>query len=192
MANKIKFGLKSLYYAIGTQAANGTMTYGTPVAFPGAVSISLDPVGDTNNFYADNIVYWTGNANNGYEGELEVARVIDSFETDVLGFIADSKNVVVESPDSPTVHFALMFQFEGDVKATRHVLYNCTASRPSVSGSTKNETIEPQTETLTINCATIYNASLDKDITKAKTNEETDATTYSEWFSAVYLPTAQA
>ena len=129
MANKIKYGIKSLYYAIGTQAQDGSMTYGNPVAFPGAVSISLDPVGDTNNFYADNIVYWTGNANNGYEGELEVARVIDSFETDVLGFIADSKNVIVESPDAATVHFALMFQFEGDVKATRHVLYNCTASR---------------------------------------------------------------
>lgn len=189
MANKIKYGLKSLYYAIGTPGQNGAMTYATPVAFPGAVSLTLDPVGDTNNFYADNIVYWTGNANNGYEGELEVARVIDSFETDVLGFIADTKGVIVESPDSATVHFALMFQFEGDVKATRHVLYNCTASRPSIEGSTKNESIDPQTETISLNCATIYNATLDKDITKAKTNEETDSTTYAGWFEAVYLPT---
>lgn len=192
MANKIKYGLKSLYYAIGTQAADGSMTYGEPVAFPGAVSISLDPVGDTNTFYADNIAYWVGNANNGYEGELEVARVIDAFETDVLGFIQDSKNVVVESPDSPTVHFALMFQFEGDVKATRHVLYNCTATRPSVESQTKNESIEPQTETISLNCSTIYNASLGKDITKAKTNESTDAATYTGWFTQVYLPTAQA
>lgn len=192
MANKIKYGLKSLYYAIGTQAADGSMTYGEPVAFPGAVSIALDPVGDTNTFYADNIAYWVGNANNGYEGELEVARVIDAFETDVLGFIQDSKNVVVESPDSPTVHFALMFQFEGDVKATRHVLYNCTATRPSVASQTKNESIDPQTETINLNCSTIYNASLGKDITKAKTNESTDETTYNGWFTQVYLPTAQA
>lgn len=188
--NKIKFGLKNVHYAIATIAADGSATYGTPVAFPGAVSLSMDAQGDMTKFYADNIVYWTGNGNSGYEGTLEVARVIDSFKEDVLGYIKDSKDVFVEDANAEAVHFALLFQFEGDVKATKHVLYNCTASRPAASGSTKEDSITPQTETLNLSATTIYNASLDTDIVKSEATADSDATTYAGWNSAVYLPTA--
>ena len=77
--NKIKYGIKNVYYAICTLAPNGSATYATPKALPGAVSISLDQQGDTNKFYADNIVYYTSVANNGYEGDLEVAMLTDDF-----------------------------------------------------------------------------------------------------------------
>lgn len=189
MPNKIKYGLKNVYYAVATIAADGSATYDTPVAFPGAVSLSLDPQGENTPFYADNIVYWVGVANTGYEGDLEIARVIDDFKTDVLGYQTDKKGVLVEDANTNAVHFALLFQFEGDVKATRHVMYNCTATRPGASGSTKEDTVEPETESVTITATTIYNASYDTDIVKAETNETTDTTTYSEWFTAVYTPT---
>ena len=190
MPNKIKYGLKNVYYAVATIAADGSATYDTPVAFPGAVSISLDPQGENTPFYADNIVYWVGVANTGYEGDLEIARVTDAFKTDVLGYQTDNKGVLVEDANANAVHFALLFQFEGDVKATRHVMYNCTATRPGANSSTKEDTVEPGTETVTITATTIYNASYDTDIVKAETNESTDATTYSGWFAAVYTPTA--
>ena len=192
MANKIKFGLKSVYYAIGTPQTNGGMTYDTPVAFPGAVSLSLEPQGDNTPFYADNIVYWVGNGNTGYQGDFEIARVIDSFKEDVLGMIKDGKNVLVEDMNTQAIHFALLFQFEGDDKATRHIMYNCTCTRASDAGSTKTESIEPQTETLTITATSIYSATLDTDIVKAEANANTDSTTYTNWFSTVYLPTAPA
>lgn len=187
--NKIKYGLKNVYYAVATIAADGSATYDTPVAFPGAVSLSLDPQGENTPFYADNIVYWVGVANTGYEGDLEIARVIDDFKKDVLGYQTDNKGVLVEDANANAVHFALLFQFEGDVKATRHVMYNCTATRPGASGSTKEDTVEPETESVTITATTIYNASYDTDIVKAETNEATDTTTYSGWFEAVYTPT---
>jgi len=187
--NKIKYGLKNVYYAVATIAADGSATYDTPVAFPGAVSLSLDPQGENTPFYADNIVYWVGVANTGYEGDLEIARVIDNFKTDVLGYQTDNKGVLVEDANANAVHFALLFQFEGDVKATRHVMYNCTATRPGANGSTKEDTVEPETESVTITATTIYNASYDTDIVKAETNETTDTTTYSGWFEAVYTPT---
>ena len=187
--NKIKYGLKNVYYAVATIADDGSATYGTPVAFPGAVSLSMDPQGENTKFYADNIEYWVGNGNTGYEGDLEMARLTDAFKTDVLGMIKDSNDVIYEDINAPIVHFALLFQFEGDVKATRHVLYNCTATRPSASGSTKEESVEPETESVTITATTVYNASYDTDIVKAETNESTDTTTYTGWFEAVYTPT---
>ena len=83
-----------------------------------------------------------------------------------------------------------MFQFEGDEKATRHLLYNCTVGRPTASGETKGESIEPQTETLDITAASVYNAALNTEIVKAEANASSDNTTYTNWFSTVYLPTA--
>ena len=59
MANKIKYGLRSVYYAKATPATNGSLTYATPVAIPGAVNLSMEPQGETSPFYADNIVYYT-------------------------------------------------------------------------------------------------------------------------------------
>ena len=192
MANKIKYGIKNVFYAVGTPNTSGSMTYGTPVALPGAVNISLDAQGDNTIFYADNIAYWVGNGNNGYSGTLELARIPDSFKKDVLGMILDNKNILVEDMNAPIVHFALLFQFETDVKATKHVMYNCTCSRAAEAGSTKNESIEPQTETLNIEAKSIYVSGLDTDIVKAEANADSDSTTYAGWTSTVYIPTGAA
>ena len=192
MANKIKYGIKNVYYAVATIASNNSATYDTPVAIPGAVSLSLDPQGDNTTFYADNIAYWVGNGNNGYSGSLEIARIPDSFKQDVLGMVMDSKDVLVEDLNAPIVHFALLFQFEGDDKATKHVMYNCTCSRASEAGTTKGENIEPQTETLNIDAKSIYCSGLSADIVKAEANGDSDSTTYAGWTSAVYVPAAAA
>ena len=187
--NKIKYGIKNVYYAVATIASNGSATYGTPKALPGAVSMSLDQQGDTNKFYADNIVYYTSVANNGYEGDLELAKLTDDFLKDILGYGVDANGALYEDANAPVVHFALLFQFEGDAHAKRHVLYNCTCNRPSVSGSTKEESIEPQTETVTITATTIYHPELDKDIVKASVTP-TESTQYNAWNSAVYVVTS--
>ena len=190
MANKIKYGLKNVHYAVATIAADGSATFGTPVAFPGAVALTLDAEGDRTPFYADNIEYYVGTANNGYSGSLEVARVIDDFKKDVLGYAEDNKHVIYENKNAETVHFALIFQFEGDAHATRHVLYNCTASRPCAGSTTKGESVEPQTETIDLSAASIYVAALDADIVKASTTEDTATADYNGFLTAVYIPTA--
>ncbi len=184
--NKIKFGLSKCYYAVATIDANGAATYETPVALPGAVSISLDPTGDSTPFYADNIVYYMGVANSGYEGSLELAKVPESFLTDVLGYVKGGNDVLYEDAGAPVTHFALLFQFEGDAKAKRHVMYNCTAQRPNLASSTKEASVDPQTESLDITATTVY--ALTKDIVKGSVNE--GETAYSDWFTTVTLPTA--
>ena len=186
--NKVKYGLKNVYYAVATIDADNKATYATPVKWPGAVSLSLDAQGDTTKFRADNMNYWIGQSNNGYEGDFESALIPDSFRQDVLGDIVDGDGATYEDADAKTVYFALLFQFEGDVKARRHVMYKCSATRPSVSGSTTDENIEPQTETLTITADSIYVTAVNKNVTKAYADETDSA--YANLFSAVHQPTA--
>lgn len=186
--NKIKFGLSNMYYAVATIAADGSATYGEPVALPGAVSLSLEPQGENSPFYADNIVYYMTATNTGYEGDLELALIPDDFAKDILGEILAANNIQYEHSDATPAHFALMFQFEGDQKATRHVLYNCTATRSNVASQTKEDTTTPGTETITITATTIK--ALDKNITKAKTVDTTAAAIYDAWFTTVTLPTS--
>ena len=56
MANKVKYGLKNVHvFPISSYAADGTPTYGTAIKWPGAVSITMDAVGEPENFHADNL-----------------------------------------------------------------------------------------------------------------------------------------
>lgn len=185
--NKIKYGLSRCYYAKATIAADGSATYETPVPLPGAVSLSLAASGDSTPFYADNIVYYTSIANNGYEGDLELAKLPEAFLTDVLGNAVAGNSLVYEDANAEPVHFALLFQFEGDKAAKRHVIYNCTATRPDVASNTKAESVEPVTETLSITATTIFVSVLDTDITKAYLNE--GDTGYDTFYTSVLQPT---
>lgn len=148
--NKVKFNICNVHYALITVDDEGEVTFGTPVAMPGAVSLSLEPNGEPSNFYADGYAYYTISNNMGYEGDLELAMVPESFRTDVLKEKLDSKGVLIENSDAELAQFALLFEFDGDVRHIRHVMYNCSASRPKIEGKTNEDKKEVQTETLTI------------------------------------------
>lgn len=192
MANKIKYGLKNVHYAVAHIATtNGTATYDTPVSWPGAVSLSLDASGEINKFFADNIAYAQFAANGGYEGDFESAVIPESFRKDVLGEGEDGNGVLYETSDASTTPFALLFQFEGDNSGTRYVLYNCAASRPSIEGDTTEDSIEVKTETVSLTASAIHSVALDKDIVKARCVDTTaTSSTYASWFTTVYQPTA--
>ena len=150
MANKIRYGLKNVHYAPITVSEAGVVTYATPKAFKGAVSLTLDAeTGDVTKFYADDVIYWQGaGANSGYTGSLEMASgdARDAFDCDCLGFSTDARGNIVENADAQSTAFALLFEFTGDSTATRYVVYNCLASRPSLSGTTKEDSISPTTD----------------------------------------------
>lgn len=182
--NKIKYGLKNVYYAKLTYGTNGEETYGTPVRIPGAVNLEADASGDTNNFYADDVIYWKGTANNGYEGTLEIALIPDSFRTDILGETTDTNEVMWEYANNEPAEFALLFEFQGDQNAVRHSFLRCSASRAAVSGATKEDSITPQTETLNISAM----PRISDNLVKGKCDATKSPTQYEAWFTAVTLP----
>ncbi len=182
--NKVKFNLKNVHAAILSQNDEGVYSYATPQAIPGAVSLSLDAEGETNPFYADGIVYFRTTANNGYSGDLEIALIPEWFRTQVLKEIKDDNGVLIERSDNTeTVYFALLFEFDGDDHAIRHVLYNCSAARPTIASQTKEETVEPVTETLSLTADP-----RDDGLVKSRTGDETTDEVYNNWYSAVYVP----
>ena len=183
--NKVKFNICNVHYALITMDDDGEVTFGTPAAMPGAVSLSLEPNGEPSNFYADGYAYYTISNNMGYEGDLELAMVPESFRTDVLKESLDDNSVLVENANVETANFALFFEFDGDVKKIRHVLYNCSAARPNIESTTNEEEIEVQTETLAITAAPLANGYV-----KARTGDSTTDEVYTGWYSSVYIPTA--
>ena len=186
--NKVKYNLKNVHAAKLTVGEQGAFTYAAPQSIPGAVSISLDAEGDTSPFYADGIVYFRSNTNNGYSGDLEIALIPEWFRTDILLEEKDSNGVLVEkSTITEMPKFALLFEFDGDVHGIRHVLYNCSASRPSIASETKEDTIEPVTETLSLTADPRADG-----LVKARTGDTTTEETYNNWYQSVYVPSEAA
>lgn len=179
--NKIKFGLKNVHYAT-FEETGGAITYDKPKPIPGGVELALDPRGDLIEFYADDMLYYSAENNQGYEGTLNVALIPESFAVDVLGEEKNTDGVLTERANAKTKPFALMFEFDGDQKATRHLLYHCTASRPSVEGETKGDAPEPQTDELSF----VASARSTDYAVKTKTTASTDDLVYKGWYEDVY------
>lgn len=151
MANKVEFGISQLHVGTYTES-NGTVTLGTPYHQKGAVSFSPEEQSEQNNFYADNIVYWSGYSGGTLEGDLEVAMFDDDFKTQFLGYKALTNGGLanVKNPTKPSVYIA--FQVEGDDESRRVILYNCSLGGITREYNTIEESKEPTTETLPVTC----------------------------------------
>lgn len=191
MGNKVKYNLKNVHAAKLTKtvvSGETKYTYATPQAIPGAVSISLDAEGDSSPFYADGIVYFRSNTNNGYSGDLEIALIPEWFRTEILKEALDKNGVLVEVSDNTEAEkFALLFEFDGDVRCIRHVLYNCTASRPSIESETKEDKVEPGKEKLSITADPREDG-----LVKSRTGDTTSEAAYADWYKNVYIPVDDA
>ena len=187
-SNKVKFGLSNVHIAKITET-DGAITYGTPFAMPGAVSLTEEPEGETTPFYADNIQYYVAVANNGYTGDLEIAMTPQEFLTTILGQTVDTNGAVFESSDDINARFALMGEIEGDVKKRRFVYYDCTATRPSSEMNTIEDKKEPQTDTIEI---TMSPRATDHVIKAVIEPNDTNEDVYNTFFTKVYEKDAQA
>lgn len=186
MANKIKYGLEKVHIMPLIEKEEMDPIIGTPKSLPGAVNLSLDAEGDSTTFRADNTAYYVANANNGYTGELEIAIVPDWFLEEYLGYKKDASGILVEDSMAQGNYFAMSFEFSGDEKATRHILYKVKASRMTLEAKTTEESVEAQTDTLPITVVPLnYN---DVNIVKGKTTDDTPTSVYDNWYKNPSLP----
>jgi phi13 family phage major tail protein len=149
--NKVEFGISQLH--VGTYTDNnGTVTLGTPFHQAGAVSFAPEEASEKNSFYADNIEYWSGYSGGSIEGDLTVAKFDDDFKTQFLGYVTLTNGGIanVKNAVKPNVYIA--FQVEGDAEARRVILYNCTLGAITREYNTIEDTKEPATESISINC----------------------------------------
>ena len=153
MANKVEFGISNLYVGTYTVATDGTVTMGSPYHQAGAVSFSPDENSDKTDFYADNVIYWSGYSGGTFEGDLEVAKFDDTFKKNFLGYIekGDGGLAVVKNAVKPNVWIA--FQVEGDAESRRCIMYNCALGGINREYSTIEESKEPATETIAVTVA---------------------------------------
>lgn len=186
MANKIHYGIENVYFAVVTETlgTNGqyTETYATPKRLIGARAISLSAQNENVQFSADNNPnYFAQQIFSGYDGTLTMATLSDDFRKEVLGETADTNELITENINDNPKPFALLFQFEGDANATRHVLYRCTAGKPEIASTTKGTTIEPNEIAVPVTAG----GRMSDGKVKCSCPEDS-ATQYSAWFSAVY------
>lgn len=189
--NKVRFGLSNVHYAILTEGT--TNAWATPVAVPGAVSLTVDANVASSDFYADNVAYYRTFANNGYTCTLEMARISEAMLSDVFGMAADSTGVIREKAGVEPKPFALMFKVEGDQDDEDYLFYRCLPStKPSEGSQTTSENgAEPQTQSFDFSALPLVTgADVQKGLIKAKTGSTATTAVKSAWYSAVNVPSA--
>ncbi|MBQ6815590.1 MAG: phage tail protein [Lachnospiraceae bacterium] len=175
--NKVQFNLKNVHYAIPT-AEGG---WGAPVHVPGAVTLILDPQGEVTPFYADGIVFYNSVSNNGYSGNLDMAKFPDQMQKDIWKCEETTDGVLIENINVEPSSFALLYQIDGDVNNDYYCLYNCTGTRPGIGGTTNTNTKDPQTKSSTISAVPLKNGNV-----LARTTAKTTAEVKNNWFNKVY------
>ena len=178
--NRVKYRLKCLYYAPATvNEETSEVTYAAPIRMKDAVSISLSPKGDLIVTYADAQEIILGRDNAGYDGEAELLRIPESFETDCLGATKNVDGTIDESEGDNSKPFALLFEFEGDKKGIRHCMFLCYASKQTLDGS-NGETKTPTNDKIAIKCRARADGKI-----KTKTGDDTTEEVYNNWYNAV-------
>ena len=186
MPNRVNWGLAASAWGKITVDAQGNDVYGPPIKFLGNRQVNWDPAGDLVNVFADGTVIYTGRQNSGYTGSIELTNLDDDFAAWVLSESVDSNNVQVEEKEPVVNRFYLLWEWVQDAKNTRHVMYNITASRPSMSATTAGDNDSKTAQYRTLNLTAIPRA--DGKV-KASTRVDVNNTVYESWFNSLYEPT---
>lgn len=185
--NKVNWGLALSAWGKVTTDTDGNDVYGVPNRFTGNRQVNFDAVGDMVKVFGDGTIIYTGKNNSGYTGTMELTSMDDEFAKWVLSEEVDSNNVQYEIKEPEIHRFFLLWEWVQDTKNTRHAMYNMTASRPSMSATTAGDGDTKTAQYRTLNLTAIPRAD---GIVKASTRADVVSTTYDNWFSSAYVPSA--
>lgn len=180
--DKVKFNIKNVHVAPMIEMG-ATPKWGEIIKIPGAVTFALDPQGEVTPFYADGVVYYQSQSNNGYTGDLEAALFPAEFLKAIYQIEeGQTSKVLTEDSNKEIVPFAMMFEEDGDTSGTKFVLYNCMATRPKRTFNTNAGTKTPQTQTISITATPLESGKV-----MAMTQETTPDEVKNGWYKAVFV-----
>lgn len=153
---KVMFGISNLHVGTWTEnttTSGTTITLGTPYHQKGAVSFTPSTESNQNDFYADNIIYWSGYSGGKIEGDLTCAMFDDNFKKNFLGYktLTTGGVAAVKNPTIPNVYIGFEVDTD-DAHPIRVMLYNCTMGAVSREYETIGENKEPKTASVPVTC----------------------------------------
>ena len=146
--NKVLFGFSDLYIGTYEVAADGTVTLGAPYHQAGAVGFSPEPQSDKEDFYADNVPYYTSYSGGTREGDLEVAKFDDDFKEQFLGYQRTTGGGLAEIKGAVKPSVYVMFSIDGDQEKEKIIMYNGSLGDITREYSTLEDTKTPVTESI--------------------------------------------
>lgn len=195
---KVQYGLKNIHLFPLTetvQSGSTVMSYGTAVAFPGAVNLTLSKEsGDANPFYADDSVYYLPAMQpKGYSGTLEVALLPTSIRTAFMNYVKDAKDTVIELGEAATVYFGMTCEKTTDTGFIKKVFYKCAFGAPDFEGATTEDAISPATESIPVTIlptTEVFEVStgVSVPVISAYADENSNASVISAWHTTPHLP----
>lgn len=205
---KVKFGLSNIHLFPLTETTDPdtgavTTTYGTGVAFPGAVNLELSVESDEPDaFYADNGIYYQPAAlSKGYSGNLTVAKLLDNIKTAFLNFVKDQDGAVIEVNGNEKKYFAMTCENESDDQPIKKVFYKCSFGVPDVSMNTIEDQKTPETDSVPLTIIPTAEKFTYEDangnnvttsVVSGTIDKTGDATVYNQWHNAPHMPNFEA
>jgi len=189
MAKKVLIGLDKFYYSLLVSDTSAAVSYDTPVALKGAMTVSYNPNSEVATIFADDGPYDTAETIGELELDVGIADISQEDYAALMGHTITG-GVMAETATDQPVDTAFGFRAKRSNGGYSYYWFlKGKFSKPSMDHETKGDSISWQTPTLNGKfVARVYDGKY-KWSTRDDANDYTTATGTS-WFTAVYDPTA--
>lgn len=150
-------GCSHLYYAIETEAADGTLSYGTPKVLAPVKSVSRDIADDSASIYADNVVQDKIYGAKQVTRSFETIRIDPAVAAELLGdaVISVGDNTAISTnPDGSTKPFVAIGYalHDGQIDSPCEIVwtYHCKVNSISQASNTIDDGTDSQGQTIEI------------------------------------------
>lgn len=179
-------GLKKVHVA--TLTTEATNTYAPPIQLSPAVSANVTPNFESTNLYGDDRVIYVEEALGDIEVEIALTDLTDEHYALLMGVTANADGVIEDSVNDQAPYVALGFEMpkpNGGVALRWY--YKGKFQKPSEEVTTKGETTEFQTPTITATFMAREDGNWRARV-DYKDAADIDSAVRNAWFTDVYEP----
>jgi len=189
LAKKVLIGLSNFYYALLNSDTSASVSYQTPVALKGALTVSYNPNSEVATLFADDGPYDTAETIGEIELDVGIADISQEDYAAIMGHTITGGVLNELATDQP-VDVAFGFKAKRSNGGYSYYWFlKGKFSKPSMDHETKGDSISWQTPTMNGKfAARVYDG-------RYRSTTRDDATDYTAaigtaWFSSVYGTTA--